>query len=292
MSRRPEQFDQLRLVPGQALDGVEPMLRRELFNAVLSDPPYEMRWLTAIDSALCAQVVTLVLDEETSAEHASEKGLLSEEFHWEQLMALRGLLAQETLLHCLQMRPRVNYGVFRVVGAKNRLVVPFRASNTPADRSEFKEPTLAITLTVRSYYYDSLSETELRQALTILVDGQVAESAQADYYKAWLAETRPSDEDLAKMDDLHKVDLTNEPRIELLYQHFRCNFEVVNFWLDFNSTSVPIPGSSPTTQTARYQGSRAPTTTTGFCRFRFARTPTVLCRPLPAPTGKCLTSCF
>ncbi|CAN0563427.1 unnamed protein product, partial [Ectocarpus sp. 12 AP-2014] len=118
--------------------------------------------------------------------------------------------------------------------AKKRLAVPFRASNTPADRSEFKEPTLAITLTVLSYYYDGLSETELRQALTTLVDGQVAESAQADYYKAWLAETRPSDEDLAKMDDVHKVDLTNEPQMELLYQHFRCNFEVVNFWLNFN----------------------------------------------------------
>ncbi|CAM9858519.1 unnamed protein product [Ectocarpus sp. 6 AP-2014] len=234
MSCRPEQFDQLRLVPGQALDDVESMLRRELFNAVLSDPPYEMRWLTAIDSALRAQVKTLVLDEETSAEQALEKGLLSEEFHWEQLMALRGLLAQGTLLHCLQMRPRVNYGVSRVVGAKKRLAVPFRASSTPADRSEFKEPTLAITLTVLSYYYDGLSETELRQALTTLVDGQVAESAQADYYKVWLAETRPSDEDLAKMDDVHKVDVTNEPQMELLYQHFRCNFEVVNFWLNFN----------------------------------------------------------
>ncbi|CAN0526725.1 unnamed protein product, partial [Ectocarpus sp. 8 AP-2014] len=163
-----------------------------------------------------------------------EKGLLSEEFHWEQLMALRGLLAQGTLLHCLQMRPRVNYGVSRVVGAKKRLAVPFRASNTPADRSEFKEPMLAITLTLLSYYYDGLSETELRQALTTLVDGQVAESAQADYYKAWLAETRPGDEDLTKMDDVHKVDLTNEPQMELLYQHFRCNFEVVNFWLNFN----------------------------------------------------------
>ncbi|CAM9452387.1 unnamed protein product [Ectocarpus fasciculatus] len=240
ISRPPEQFDQLRLVPGQALDRVEPWLRYELFNAVLSDPPYEMRWLNAIDSVLRVQVMTLVLDEEASAGQALEKGLLSEEFHWEQLMALRGLLAQGTLLHCLQMRPRVNYGVSRVIGAKKRLAIPFRASNTPADRSEFKEPTLAITLTVLSYYYDGLSKTELRQALETLVDGRVAESAQADYYKAWLAETRPTDGDLTKMDDVHKVDLTNEPQMELLYQHFRCNFEVVNFWLNF----TVLPGET------------------------------------------------
>lgn len=207
---------------------------------MLSDPPYEMRWLRLIDDPLRARAMILVLDDGVSARQALEKGCLSEEVHWEQLMALRGLLAKGTLRHCLEMRPRVNYGVSRVAGAKKRLAIPFRASNTPADRSEFKEPTLAITLTILSYYYDGLSRTELREALTALLDGQVAESAQADFYRSWLAETRPPMGDMAKMDNVHKVDLTNESQMELLYKHFGRNFEVVNFWLNF----VVLPGET------------------------------------------------
>ncbi|CAM9708595.1 unnamed protein product, partial [Scytosiphon promiscuus] len=229
----PEQFDQLRLVAGHALDAKYPALQQELLHAVLSDPPYEMRWLGLIEDDLRAQVMNLVLDDGVSAEQALQKERLPEEVHWEQLMALRGLLAKGTLRHCLEMRPRVNYGVSRTADAKKRLAIPFRASNTPADRSEFKEPTLAITLTVLSYYYDGLSRTELREALTALLDGQVAESAQADFYRSWLAVTRPPESDLVKMDDVHKVDLTNEPQMELLYEHFGRNFEVVNFWLNF-----------------------------------------------------------
>lgn len=126
---------------------VEPELHRELFDAVLSDPPYKMRWMSAINDELRSQIMTLVLDEGVSAELVLEKGVLSEESYWYQLVAFRGLLAHGMLLHCmllhcLQMRPRVTYGVSRALGAKKRLAIPFRACNTPADRSEFKEPML------------------------------------------------------------------------------------------------------------------------------------------------------
>lgn len=214
------------------MDSIEPALHRELFNTVLNDPPYEMRWVSAISDALRAHILTVVLDNGISTEQALKKGMLSEELHWDQLLAFRGLLAHAMLLHCLQQRPRSDYGVSRDTGSK-RLAIPFRASNTPADRSEFKEPTIAITLTILSYYYDGLSRSELRQALTTLLDGQVAESAQVDYFKAWLAEARPPHEDLIKIDDVHKVDLTNESQADILYQHFGRNFEVVNFWLNF-----------------------------------------------------------
>ncbi|CAM9434131.1 unnamed protein product, partial [Hapterophycus canaliculatus] len=237
MSSNPEQFCQLRLIPGQALDDIELELCRELFEAVLSDPPYEMRWVRVIDPVVRSHMMNLVLNEDVSAEKALEKASLLDEVHWNQLMAFRGLLAKGLLVHCLQMRPRVQYGVSRAVGAKKRLVVPFRASNTPADRSEFKEPTLAIILTVLSYYYDGLSRKELREALATLLAGNMAESAQADYYNSWLAEARPPEGDMAKMDDVHKVDLTNEPQMELLHKYFGRNFEVINFWL--NSEVLP-----------------------------------------------------
>ncbi|CAM9546328.1 unnamed protein product, partial [Sphacelaria rigidula] len=129
------------------------------------------------------------------------------------------------------MRARVNYGVARTSTAKKRLAIPFRASNTPADRSEWKQPDVAITLTTLSYYYDGLSRAEFRQALATLLS--MADSAQADYYNAWLAVTQPAEEDMEAMDSVLKVDLSNEPQMDLLYKHFGHNFEVINFWLQF-----------------------------------------------------------
>lgn len=224
---------------GQTFEDIEPKIHRELFDAVLSDPPYEMRWMNAISDVLRLQIFALVLDGE-STEQELKKGMLAEESHWDHLVAFRGLLAHGMLSHCLQMRPRRDYGVSRAMDSKKLMAVPFRANNTPADRSEFKEPTVAITFTVLSYYYDGLSRLELRQVFKTLLEGKVSESAQVDYYKTWLAEARPPDEDLAKIDDVHKVDLTNEPQAELLYQHFGRNFEVVNFWLNF----VVLPGET------------------------------------------------
>ncbi|CAM9539455.1 unnamed protein product, partial [Ectocarpus sp. 13 AM-2016] len=145
---------------------------------------------------------------------------------------LRGLLAHGTLLHCLQSRPRVNYGVSRTAEAKKRLAVPFRASNTPADRSEFRQPDVAIVYTVLSYYYDGLSRAELQQLLKTLLE-DVPESAQADFYSTWLDEVRPVEEDLVQMDDVLKLDPTNAPQMDILYRYLAHNFEAVNSWLNF-----------------------------------------------------------
>lgn len=226
-TNRPEQFGHLRLLPGPALEAIERDLHEALLDAVLSDPPYEMRWMSnlGVDGTFREKLVILVLDESVSAEQALEKKALADEAHWQQLMALRGLLAHGTLLHCLQMRPRVNYGVSRTAGAKKRLAVPFRASNTPADRSEFRQSDVAIVYSVLSYYYDGLSPDEFRQVLAMLLE-EIPESAQADIYKIWLAEVQPAQEDVAKISDVLRVDLTNEPQMDLMYRYFAYNFEV------------------------------------------------------------------
>jgi hypothetical protein len=101
------------------------------------------------------------------------------------VLALRGLLAHGILQHCLQKRHRVDYGVFRYdlmygnmlstqpplvslssnvstesctqllfnanlhrsPAARKRLAVPFRAADTPAERSEYAQPDVALMLT-------------------------------------------------------------------------------------------------------------------------------------------------
>ena len=229
---RPEQFGELRLLPGAALDDAEGDLHRALLDAVLSDPPYAMRWLRSPDAALHAKVVSMVLDKGVPACEALDAGSLADRSQWAHLMALRGLLAHGTLLHCLQMRSRVNYGVSRVPSAKKRLAIPFRASNTPAERSEFQHSDLAITLTTLSYYYDGISLEELREALVVLLG--MSEGARVGYYTSWLAEVEFDDDvEAVKMDDVNKVDLTNEPQMDVLHKYFGGNTEVVNFWLTF-----------------------------------------------------------
>lgn len=56
--------------------------------------------------------------------------------------AYQGFLACSVLQHCIQKRHSVDYGIRRSFG--KRLAVPYRASNTPSDRSEFGHPDCAI----------------------------------------------------------------------------------------------------------------------------------------------------
>ena len=62
--------------------------------------------------------------------------------------------------------------------------MPFRAADTPSERSEYAQPDVALLLTHLSHYYSGLSLQELRQALQVLLG--MGESAQADYYGGWL----------------------------------------------------------------------------------------------------------
>ena len=58
------------------------------------------------------------------------------------ILSLRGFLAFSVLQHCLEKRHSVEHGIRRSHG--KRLAVPYRASNTPSERSEFKHPDCAI----------------------------------------------------------------------------------------------------------------------------------------------------
>eukprot|EP00752_Nemacystus_decipiens_P003638 g3353.t1 len=225
-SVRLERFEPLRLLLGPALDAIKHDLHAALLDAVFTKPPYEMLWVSNLEETMRVKVVTVVLNEVADAEQTLGKSALVDDTHWQQVLALRGLLAHGTLLHCLQMRPRVNYGVSRPAGAKKRMAVPFRASNTPADRSEFRQPDVAIVYTVLSYYYDGLSPDEFRQVLTMLLE-KVAESAQKDIYNMWLAEVQvEKEEHRVKIEDVFRVDPTNDPQMDLLYHYFAHNFEV------------------------------------------------------------------
>jgi hypothetical protein len=73
--------------------------------------------------------------------------------------------------------------------ARKRLAVPFRAAHTPAKRSEWSHPEVALLLTHLATYHSSLSQQELLAALDVLL--AMGRSAQEDYYRAWLQLSRP-----------------------------------------------------------------------------------------------------
>ena len=68
--------------------------------------------------------------------------------------------------------------------ARKRLAVPFRAAHTPAERSEYAQPDVALLLTHLATYHSGLSEAEMREAVAELL--QMGPSAQEEYYRAWL----------------------------------------------------------------------------------------------------------
>lgn len=78
----------------------------------------------------------------------------------------------------------------RSTTARKRLAVPFRAAHTPAERSEFAQPDVAVLLTHISYYSDGLSQEQLQQALVHLQG--MGQSAREDIYASWLSLLPPS----------------------------------------------------------------------------------------------------
>lgn len=74
----------------------------------------------------------------------------------------------------------------RLPTALKRMAVPYRAADTPSERSEFAQPDVAIVLTLLSYANDGLLKEELKQAVEQLLGK--GETAQRDHYGQWLAQ--------------------------------------------------------------------------------------------------------
>lgn len=73
--------------------------------------------------------------------------------------------------------------------ARKRLAVPFRAAHTPAERSEFAQPDLALLLTHLAYYEDGLSAAELEAAVRELL--KAGRNEQRARFAVWVELMRP-----------------------------------------------------------------------------------------------------
>eukprot|EP00434_Breviolum_minutum_P034401 symbB.v1.2.030448.t1/scaffold3429.1/size56941/4 len=223
-----EAFDHLRLIPGAELEQTMTRLRLAMAEALMEDPPYELAWLKNYKPGASdyRALINFLTDPE------QEDSILPDELLEERktmILALRGFLAFSVLQHCLEKRHSVEYGIRRSHG--KRLAVPYRASNTPSERSEFKHPDCAIVLTLLSYFDDGLSFDELKQAFAALL--KCDQSVQEDRYRIWfqLSRNRMEEEHQLSLQRVSMIDLSNEQQLLSLHEYFGMNFETIAFWV-------------------------------------------------------------
>ena len=150
----------------------------------------------------------------------------------EQLLALRGMLAHGLLEHCLCRRWRVDYGVDPRRGLRQRVAVPYRASDTPSERSEYSQPDVLIIFTILSYFRSGLSCAEIREAVTALL--RLGDLAQKAEYQLWFqsASTNMSPKEKGALDKVGKLDLSSDVQVAMLQRVYQFNMATICFWLN------------------------------------------------------------
>lgn len=155
--------------------------------------------------------------------HRKIKDECDDQAVWARLLFLRALVIGGGILqHTFQAkRWRVNYGRDR---SRTLLAVPYRAKDVPSPRSEFSHPDVAIVLTCLSYYYDTLSDDELFEALDKV---NKLDSAH-DEYSSWTKNlTNLSDQYLR----LTGVNMRSPSLREDLFPVLRSSKRAIDFYL-------------------------------------------------------------
>lgn len=230
-------FDDIRFLPGRALDSRMPQLLRALAAHVLDHCPYHLRWLEGHRSEPGRELILrFVTDAQMSLDDfraaAVRRGVeMVGEAQEETLLALRGLLAYGLAPHCLCRRHRVEYGVDARRGPKVRVAVPFRASDTPSERSEYAQPDTLILLTTLAYYHSGLSQDQVREAVGALLSlGPVAQQTEYDLWFSSAVPTLPAEAREA-LNHVHKLDPSNLEQLARLHATYGHNMAAIDFWL-------------------------------------------------------------
>ena len=203
-------------------------LQKILVESIVKRPPYCLDWLR--DHPGSTEITDFLVNPRSSTKSIAELGLTGK--HRQSLLAFRGLLSGGILTSCLRKRHRVDYGVAR--RGKKRIAVPFRGADTPAERSEFAHPDMAILLTCRSYYEDGLQENDIRTTFSeLLALGRESRRKQYNnWFTASLDMMTEHGFDHSSINEIDKIDLSNDQQFSCLVTFFSRNYLTVNFWLN------------------------------------------------------------
>ncbi|KAK2793814.1 hypothetical protein FQN51_001032 [Onygenales sp. PD_10] len=139
------------------------------------------------------------------------------------LLVLWGLLGGGVLMFALsQKRWRVNFGLDL---SRTMLAVPYRAKDSPAPRAEFSHPDATIVLTCLSYYYEGLSDAQLKTAFDKLFLG---DNSQAEY-DVWIRKALTLPKIFHKVTGVNLQDL--QQCTQELYPHLRYSKGAIDYYL-------------------------------------------------------------
>ncbi|OGM45293.1 hypothetical protein ABOM_006398 [Aspergillus bombycis] len=142
------------------------------------------------------------------------------------LFLLRGLFAGGILVFAFGLkRWRVNYGLTSTREPPTKLAVPYRAKDNPTARSEYSHPDAVIVLTCLSWYYGGLSNEDLFNTFSHLLN-----TDQADMeYQLWVKDAYQLPK---KFQQLVSINLEDRHLcIEKIFPSFRFSKSVVDYFL-------------------------------------------------------------
>eukprot|EP01114_Cavostelium_apophysatum_P014761 TRINITY_DN3907_c0_g1_i1.p1 TRINITY_DN3907_c0_g1~~TRINITY_DN3907_c0_g1_i1.p1 ORF type:complete len:3214 (-),score=676.59 TRINITY_DN3907_c0_g1_i1:917-10525(-) len=145
------------------------------------------------------------------------------------LLTLRGMLSFDVLKNSLGKRHNINYGLNKK--KPNKMAIPFRAKDTPAENVEFGHPDVAILLTILSYAHVGLRQDQIEQAFARLEE--LGKHERNAIYDSWylLSEPVMTDRDRDLLKNLVAVNTKHSQQMRRLVEYYGKNFEVVNFFL-------------------------------------------------------------
>lgn len=229
--RRAGTFREIRLLMGEEMNQFQNQFLQAVASGILRNPPYHLRHLRDLPhrQALISFLTDKTKDMQWLRSHFGMDDIPFDEGNM--LLTIRGLLAYGMLEHCMSRRYRVDYGINDRRGKKRRVAVPYRASDTPSDRSEYAQPDILIIFTHLSYYYRGLTKELIKEATkSLLALGPIEQRSE---YMIWLdlARDTMSAKELEALDNVVKIDTTCDTQVNMMYDVFRFNIAAINFWL-------------------------------------------------------------
>ena len=170
-------------------------------------------------------VLNFIKDRKVSVEDCQEvmRSFGEQKPFIQKVLLVRGFIAYEILIFVLRSkRWSVNYGLHptRCLSA-----VPYRAKGVPAPSAEFGHPDVAVALTCLSYYYNGLSEDQIRKSLKLL---QRSDDPSVEY-QSWI---KRCDQLPVHLRDWSAVNLEDEHQCyNVLFPELKYSKKIADFFL-------------------------------------------------------------
>ena len=243
---RPHHFTRYQYIPDTtASDVCKTELIELLVDELFENLPFEFEVLRSLDEDEKAMLKIFVKSKQANCVWPSSTTVnLSERETWEACqsflkwhvnvqktaLALRGILIYGVLFHCLAKVCHRDFGP-PSSGKGKEMGIPYLGADTPNPRAEFSHPDIAIFLTFLSWYWTGLDAEQLQRAFRELINSGVNSAHQR--YQQWFHLSRQvmTVEHQRMLDDIDKIDLTDESQLALLLQYFQFNYETVNYYV-------------------------------------------------------------